>query len=86
MDLLQQFLREECSPEFCEFLLKEIAALESSPRSSCREFNFNRFDLKVDVANGVALLEDDLDPSDEGRYAVQLADFVSALRQCAAGG
>ncbi len=75
--LLQQFVKEECTP-YVRRLLEE--ALVSAPTSSKR-FEFNRFEVTFE-SEGTVLLEDVLDATTEGAERVPLAAFAAAISAC----
>jgi hypothetical protein len=73
--LLEQFLKEECTP-YVRGVLEE--ALGATAPSSKR-FEFNRFEVTVDREEGMVLVEDVLDATNAGMLRVPLAEFAAAL-------
>lgn len=76
--LLEQFLREECTPHVRRLLCEARGA--STPR---REFEFNRFNLILDGDAGCVTITDELDTSPAGAVDVPLDEFWIAIG-CAA--
>jgi hypothetical protein len=73
--LLEQFLREECTPYVRQLLEQALGA--TSPPS--KRFEFNRFELTINREEGTVLIEDALDVTDAGTSRVPLAEFAAAL-------
>jgi hypothetical protein len=72
--LLEQFLREECTPHV-RGLLRE--AVRGGPAR--RRFEFNRFEITVDREKELVTVEDVLDASVLGAQTIPLAEFVVTL-------
>jgi hypothetical protein len=72
--LLEQFLREECTPHVRSLICD--AAAKSDGR---REFEFNRFNLTLDLESRRALISDELDVSPGGETDLPLDEFLSAV-------
>jgi hypothetical protein len=80
VSLLDQFLAWECTP-FVRHLLDEAIADASPPRP---HFEFNRFEVTIERANSMVVLEDVLDATEAGTQRVPLAEFANALSRCSA--
>lgn len=74
-DLLEQFLAQECTASVRR-LLEDAIADSATSRS---HFEFNRFEVTIERAENIAVLEDVLDPTDAGVRLVPLAEFTAAL-------
>jgi hypothetical protein len=75
--LLEQFLREECTPHVRKLICDAAASREPARQ----EFEFNRFNLALDFEAGRATLEDETDATPSGSVDLALADLLAAL-QC----
>lgn len=78
--LFQQFFEEECSEHVNGLIRAAIAAARSGTGVVKKTFEFNRFEVTVDVANGVVLLEDILEPEGIAHAQMSLPDFEKTLR------
>lgn len=70
--LLHQFVAEECTPHVVAVLLNE-----ASGDSGERYLTFNRFNVRLNLDTGVAVIEDELDPALE--QCVSIHDLMAAL-------
>jgi hypothetical protein len=75
--LLEQFLKDECTPYVRRLL--EDALKATAPSSST--FEFNCFKITVNRAQSAVLIEDDLDATEAGLSRVPVSVFVAALRK-----
>lgn len=73
--LLEQFLREECTPQICAHLQEAIA----HPVAPVSRFELNRFEVTLQHDAAHVVLEDVLDASAAGIQEVSLAEFTAAL-------
>ena len=73
--LLEQFLKEECTP-YVHGLLQAALTTSAPP---CKRFEFDRFEVTVDREGGIVLVEDVLDATDAGMQRIPLAEFTQAL-------
>ena len=80
--LLEQFLREECTPHVRRLIC--AAATERSTQVR-REFEFNRFNLVLDFEAGRVVLDDELDVSPAGSFELSLDELWTAIG-CSGGG
>ena len=72
--LLEQFVREECTPHVRHLICQASAGLRVR-----HEFEFNRFNLLLDLEAGLARISDELDVSPAGSVDVALAEFLKAV-------
>lgn len=73
--LLEQFLAQDCTPDVRQLLEDAISnAVLRFPH-----FEFNRFDIVVDRSSNTVRIEDDLDPSPEGKQTIRLDEFLASL-------
>jgi len=75
--LLQQFLKEECTPHVRKLICE--AALNRDPAKTSEEFEFNRFNLRLDFAGGLAILDDELDVSASGSAELSVDELLAVL-------
>jgi len=73
--LLEQFLKEECTP-CVRGLLKEVLGAATL---AVKRFEFNRFEVTINREDDTVLIEDVLDASAAGSLRVQLTEFAAAL-------
>ena len=78
--LLNQFIVEECTRHVRDLLLSAIHERTDGRIASAPKFEFNRFEVTIDAADGAVLLEDVLDASDSGVQKVSLEEFEIQLR------
>ena len=79
MDLLDQFVTWECTPNVRELLRAALRTAKLGTGPSIRRFEFNRFNVTVDCENDVVVLEDVLSPADSGVQQLPLSEFIAAL-------
>ena len=70
--LLDQFVAEECTPH-----VVGVLRAQTSGGTGERYLTFNRFNVRLDLDSGAAVIEDELDPDLEQSMSIQ--DFVAAL-------
>jgi hypothetical protein len=75
--LLEQFLNEECTPHVRKLICE--AALNREPTHTTKEFEFNRFNLKLDFAGGRAILDDELDVRASGSAETSIDELLTLL-------
>jgi hypothetical protein len=75
--LLKEFIMLECNAHTVDLVNSAIA--DSGTRYHC--FNFNIFDVTIDVENELVFLENILDPTPSGEEHIRLSDFITAIRQ-----
>ena len=73
--LLDQFLAQECTASVRRLLEDAIA----DSATSRPHFEFNRFEVTIERAKNIAVLEDVLDATEAGVRLVPLAEFTAAL-------
>jgi hypothetical protein len=73
--LLQQFIREECTPYVRGLLEEALASAAGSVK-----FEFNRFEITLARDEDSVLVEDVLDATDAGAERVPMSVFADALR------
>jgi hypothetical protein len=73
MSLIDEFLADECNPHVVGVIRNELA---NRPGGEAY-LTFNRFNLRLDVDNGIATIEDDLDPDSE--MSLPIADLLARL-------
>jgi len=78
--LFDEFLAEECTPYVRGLITAAIDGATRGAEPRWRHFEFNRFDVTLDLDADTALLEDDLNPTDSGKQRMPLAEFSAALR------
>lgn len=76
-DLLEQFIREECSADVRRMLHDALA----DRAATYAHFDFNRFEITIDRAQDVVVLADVLDATPAGVQRVPIDAFVEALRR-----
>jgi hypothetical protein len=72
--LLEQFLREECTP-----YVRSLICEARTPSRMRHEFEFNRFNLLLDVEAGRVRITDELETSPAGAVDVALDEFWIAI-------
>ena len=70
--LLEEFLAEECTDDVVGLLRDEAKASGGE-----KYFTFNRFNVRLDLDEGMATIEDELDPDAE--VSLPLAEFLDSL-------
>lgn len=75
--LLEQFLREECTPAVRALICGAASAAGAGLAS--RQFEFNRFNLVLDFEAGVAVLDDELDTGPAGSMRMPMDVLIAAL-------
>ena len=78
--LIQQFLREEATPEIRALLLRALDGRQSDANRQRQEFEFNKFDVLIDFQAGTVKIDDDLDISAGGEETCSIEEFESLLR------
>jgi hypothetical protein len=76
--LLQQFLRLEVNATVRQLLQDALA--DPEPRKARREFEFNRFNVKLDFERQVAVIDDETDTSSAGSVEIELEQFARLIR------
>lgn len=76
--LLEQFLREECTPDVRKLVAD--AAAHPDPVQSRQDFEFNRFDLVLDFDKGTATIQDVTDTSENGSMSVAISELLEGVR------
>jgi len=75
--LLEQFLKEECTSHVRKLICE--TALNRSPAKASAAFEFNRFNLRLDFARGLAVLDDELDVSTSGSVELSVDELLAVL-------
>lgn len=79
MTLLVEFLSDECT-EFERNLLREALDARRDGRALSKyQFEFNRFDITINVDEGIVLLQDILDTTKAGCQQILLEEFEERL-------
>jgi hypothetical protein len=76
--LLEQFLSEECTPYVRQMILAAVETRRTQMRTL--DFEFNRFNLKLDFDAEQATVSDETDVSEAGLLEVPLSLFLTAIR------
>jgi len=77
--LLNQFIKEECTPYVRGLICGAIARHKQGASSARAQFEFNRFNLTLDFEDRSATLEDELDTTPSGRLRLPLGQLVAEL-------
>lgn len=77
--MLDQFLREEASPQVRAKLREATSAVMSGEPPGRRVLNFNRFDVTLEADTGAATIEDVLDTSSAGKLVLPLLSLLDVL-------
>jgi hypothetical protein len=80
--LLEQFIREECTPHVGRELERALHVTE--PPTAVIEFN--RFQLAIDRRAGTVVIQDVTDATSAGESRLTIAELVTALRKTAMAG
>lgn len=72
--LLEQFLSEECTPH-----VRKLICDAGSTTQIRHQFEFNRFDVILDLGAQAATISDDLDSSATGTVVMPLKEFLVAV-------
>lgn len=78
-ELIEDFLREECTPEVRALLRGILAKKKNDLSSNKEELVLNRFNLVLDFSKQELTLEDDLDIDEEGTTTISFEDFLSLI-------
>ncbi len=81
--LLEQFMTEECTPYVRSLLQAAIESVIAGAAPPRKRFEFNRFEVTLDVKGGVIILEDVLDPAESGVQRLPMREFFTVLEQSA---
>jgi hypothetical protein len=77
--LFDQFLAEECTVSVRDLLRTALEEGLSGAGPRMKRFEFNRFEVTLDIDGGYVLIEDVLDATDAGSQRISLADVSSAM-------
>jgi len=77
--LFDQFAREDATPYARELIRDAVREHEERPALELKTFEFNRFEVKLDFLNQVAVLEDEFDVSPSGTLQLPLDEFLRRL-------
>ncbi|CAH9067659.1 hypothetical protein PSECIP111854_04166 [Pseudoalteromonas sp. CIP111854] len=78
--LLEVFINEECDDHTRNLLISEIENLKESGICEKRTFEFNIFNIEIDLVGKKVHIDDDIDLSDGGSTIVTLEAFYNALQ------
>ncbi len=81
--LLEQFMTEECTPYVRSLLQAGIEAARAGTAPQRKSFEFNRFEVTLDVKGAVVVLADVLDPNESGVQRLALGEFFAVLEKSA---
>lgn len=79
--LLEEFLSEECTPYVQGLLEEALEEARAGRGPKRRRFEFNRFEVTLDVDGEEVVLEDVLDPGQSGEGSLPLHEFFEALNR-----
>ena len=79
--LLEQFLKEEASSHVRGLIVDAVHSHAKHSTEEQRKFEFNRFEVTLDLDGNVALIEDVLDHTSTGEVRLQIGELVSCLSQ-----
>lgn len=81
-NILEQFLTEEATSHVRHVILAAAKAHERNRETAemKRKFEFNRFEVTLDFASDLALIEDVLAPAPSGELRLPLDEFLERLR------
>lgn len=77
--LLEQFLAEECTSYVRDLVRTGVEEARSSAGPRRKRFEFNRFEITLDIDKDEVLIEDVLDATTAGAQRIPLVEFSSAL-------
>jgi len=77
--LLHQFFTQDLTLERWASLAGEIEALAKGRKEVRREWTFNRFNLAIDLQQGIATLVDDLNIDPDRKVTMELEAFLRSL-------
>ena len=77
--LLEEFLAEDADVHARNILVNAIKDIDSGKFNGLKEFTFNRFNVKLDANANKAIIEDDLNPLEDGKFLCSLNEFVNRL-------
>jgi hypothetical protein len=79
--LLEQFMTEECTPFVCELLRGAVQQRSSGGIPEVRRFEFNRFEVIIDLGERTVLIQDVLDSTELGSCRTSMDEFTAALNR-----
>jgi len=77
--LFDEFAREDGTPYARELIRDAVRERGERPELELKTFSFNRFEVKLDFVNQVAVLEDEFDVSPSGTLQLPLDEFLRRL-------
>lgn len=77
--LFDEFVIDDVTPYARELIRNAVREHEARPELELESFVFNRFGVKLDFVNQVAVLEDDFDISPSGTLQLPLDEFLRRL-------
>jgi len=78
-ELLREFLQWECTPYVSKLLRSAVDAARASSGPPIKRFEFNRFEVTLNLEGDTVVLEDVQDPSELGMQTVSIEEFLAAL-------
>lgn len=78
---MEEFLSEECTPYVRGLLEAALEAARAGRGPKRKRFEFNRFEVTLDVDGEEVVLEDVLDPAQSGESRLPLPEFCEALNR-----
>lgn len=79
-NLLEVYLAsEDCTENIRRMLMEEIENMKAADFGIIREYEFNRFNLRMDSEKNEALIEDDLMMEEPDQIVIDLDEFYEAL-------
>jgi len=78
--LLDEFISEECTPYTRGLLEAALEAARAGRGPKRKSFEFNRFEITLDVDAEEVLLQDVLNPAQSGEIRLPLVEFYEALK------
>ena len=77
--LLEEFLSEDADYHVRSILADAIKGIDLGKTIGLKEFTFNRFNVKLDADAKRAIIEDELNPSEDGEFSCSLDEFKNGL-------
>lgn len=78
--LFDEFLSEDADKHARILLLEAIRLVRTEEFTGSKDFTFNRFNVKLDANSQTVVIEDDLNPAEEGMHSCSIDEFENRLR------
>lgn len=79
--LLNDFMEQECDDVVRSMLISDIEKIALENVTQFKEYNFNRFNVYLNVVEKQVRIEDELDVEETGVFTIGLADFLKLLKE-----